>query len=333
MGKNRDEGGPGKISSLMGYLPTSLRYGTPHSDSRTPVRNKVIAAVVATGAFAAVGQSFIDDGSDSPENNVKSMAAQQPMQASVNKAQEAPASIELRGAQPAEAPAPAPQSPESDEGGASAADQDSGKTQAEKAQAAKDAQRKKEAQRKAVQEQIRLKKAFAQKAAEQAAERKAAAQKAAEQAAKQAAEKKAAAAAPKPKAASAESGGKLVDSGRLTSGYHTRGGSHAGIDIGADMGTPIHAPSGGEVISSGPASGFGLWVRIKHDDGKVTVYGHINQSQVSVGEHVEAGQQIATVGSRGQSTGPHLHFEVRHGAGGQETNPIPWLKNQGFSLA
>lgn len=121
-----------------------------------------------------------------------------------------------------------------------------------------------------------------------------------------------------------------IVAGRVSSGFGMRGGSmHAGMDIAAPIGTPIRVPLGGTVISSGPASGFGLWVRVRHADGTITVYGHINRSLVSVGQHVSAGQQIAEVGNRGQSTGPHLHLEVVNPAGAK-INPRPWLDSHGF---
>ncbi|NMH95830.1 M23 family metallopeptidase [Pseudonocardia acidicola] len=120
--------------------------------------------------------------------------------------------------------------------------------------------------------------------------------------------------------------------GQVSSGFGMRGGVlHAGVDIAAPIGTPIHVPLGGTVISSGPASGFGLWVRVQHADGTVTVYGHINRSLVNVGEKVNAGQVIAEVGNRGQSTGPHLHFEVIT-PGGQKINPQPWLAARGIGV-
>ncbi|MBC3192922.1 M23 family metallopeptidase [Pseudonocardia sp. C8] len=103
-----------------------------------------------------------------------------------------------------------------------------------------------------------------------------------------------------------------------------------GLDIAAPIGTPIHVPLAGTVVSSGPASGFGMWVRVKHDDGTVTVYGHINRSLVKVGQKVAAGQQIAEVGNKGQSTGPHLHIEVVDPSG-TKINPKPWLDANGFS--
>jgi murein DD-endopeptidase MepM/ murein hydrolase activator NlpD len=117
--------------------------------------------------------------------------------------------------------------------------------------------------------------------------------------------------------------------GRVTSGFGARwGSSHRGLDIAAPIGTPIRVPLAGTVIDSGPASGFGQWVRVRHGDGTVTVYGHINRSHVREGEEVAAGQVIAEVGNRGRSTGPHLHIEV-HTPGGKKINPRPWLDEHG----
>ncbi|MTD58161.1 peptidoglycan DD-metalloendopeptidase family protein [Amycolatopsis sp. RM579] len=78
----------------------------------------------------------------------------------------------------------------------------------------------------------------------------------------------------------------------------------------APIDTPIVAASGGRVIASGPASGYGLWVRIEHADGVITTYGHNNRNLVAVGQKVHTGQSIAEVGDGGESTGPHLHFLV-----------------------
>lgn len=120
-------------------------------------------------------------------------------------------------------------------------------------------------------------------------------------------------------------------SGTLTSSYGPRGNAHHnGIDIGARIGTPISSAAAGKVISAGPASGFGQWVRVQHDDGTVTVYGHIDTYIVGVGQRVAAGQQIATVGNRGQSTGPHLHFEVWDPSG-RQVDPQAWLRSNGVS--
>jgi murein DD-endopeptidase MepM/ murein hydrolase activator NlpD len=123
-------------------------------------------------------------------------------------------------------------------------------------------------------------------------------------------------------------------SGRVTSCYGSRWGTlHAGVDIAAPIGTPVYTPEDGVVLTAGPASGFGLAVAVEHGDGSITLYGHVNQMFVSAGEVVSAGHQIAEVGNRGQSTGPHLHFEVH--TGGlyvNRTDPVPWLTARGISL-
>jgi len=119
--------------------------------------------------------------------------------------------------------------------------------------------------------------------------------------------------------------------GVLTSGYGTRWGTlHAGLDIANAIGTPIYAASDGEVIASGPTPGYGMWVKIRATDGTVTLYGHIDTATVRAGERVMAGDQIATMGNRGNSTGPHLHFEV-HRNGTDKTDPMAWLQDRGVS--
>ncbi len=117
--------------------------------------------------------------------------------------------------------------------------------------------------------------------------------------------------------------------GRFTSGFGGRWGtSHNGIDIANAIGTPIYAVTDGIVEKSGAASGFGMWVVLRHPDGTSSVYGHINRALVQVGQQVEAGQQIAELGNRGFSTGPHLHFEI-HDADDNPMNPRPWLEQHG----
>ncbi|MGN2635857.1 peptidoglycan DD-metalloendopeptidase family protein [Nocardia takedensis] len=120
--------------------------------------------------------------------------------------------------------------------------------------------------------------------------------------------------------------------GTFTSGYGARWGvQHLGVDIAGPIGTPIYAVADGTVIESGPAAGFGMWVRLLHDDGTITIYGHIDTSTVSQGERVMAGDQIATIGNRGFSTGPHCHFEVWQN-GTDKIDPLPWLASRGISL-
>ncbi|UBI02295.1 M23 family metallopeptidase [Corynebacterium freneyi] len=118
--------------------------------------------------------------------------------------------------------------------------------------------------------------------------------------------------------------------GELTSGYGPRWGRmHNGIDIANSVGTPIYAVMSGTVIDSGPASGFGNWIRIRHNDGSVSVYGHMETLSVSVGQTVGAGEYIAGMGNRGHSTGSHLHFEI-HPDGSTPVDPEPWFAEHGI---
>lgn len=120
--------------------------------------------------------------------------------------------------------------------------------------------------------------------------------------------------------------------GNFTSAYGGRWGEvHLGIDIAGPIGTPILAAADGVVKDAGPASGFGQWVRLVHDDGTITVYGHVDTYSVRAGQRVQAGQQIARMGNRGRSTGSHLHFEVWN-PGGQKINPLPWLNDRGITV-
>jgi murein DD-endopeptidase MepM/ murein hydrolase activator NlpD len=91
-----------------------------------------------------------------------------------------------------------------------------------------------------------------------------------------------------------------------------RGGWHAGMDIKAELGTPILAAAPGVVTSSGQERAYGRIVRIEHDSGFITVYAHNLENLVEVGDRVSAGTIIATVGRTGKASTPHLHFEVRH---------------------
>lgn len=94
---------------------------------------------------------------------------------------------------------------------------------------------------------------------------------------------------------------------------------HAGIDLAAPVGTPVYAPADGVVVFAGRyplQRSVGWWrygnlVAIRHDDKFTTLYGHCHSIEVRRGEHVKQGQQIATVGTTGWSTNPHLHYEVR----------------------
>ncbi|MFF3501845.1 M23 family metallopeptidase [Streptomyces sp. NPDC003247] len=139
----------------------------------------------------------------------------------------------------------------------------------------------------------------------------------------------AAPAASAPTAVAAYSGS-CPAAGRVTQGYHS---GHDGVDIANNRGTPIYATGPGTVIASGPASGYGQWIRIRHDDGTVTEYGHMYERLVSVNQRVNGGQHIARMGSEGQSTGPHLHFEAHTSTSSTRgTDPIAYLGARGVSL-
>ncbi len=114
--------------------------------------------------------------------------------------------------------------------------------------------------------------------------------------------------------------------GNLTSGYGWRWGRlHKGIDIAAPIGTPIVAAAPGEVIFAGwNTGGYGNLVKLKHDDGSVTLYAHNNRVLIRSGQKVKQGQLIAEMGSTGRSSGPHLHFEIRPN-GSSAINPIARL--------
>ena len=115
----------------------------------------------------------------------------------------------------------------------------------------------------------------------------------------------------------------------FTSGFGERDGAqHKGIDLAGPIGTPIYAAADGTVADAGEASGFGQWVVLDHViNGQLfsTVYGHVDTYLVEAGQQVRAGQQIATIGNRGESTGPHLHFETWPGGrtGGAAVDPKP----------
>ncbi len=97
---------------------------------------------------------------------------------------------------------------------------------------------------------------------------------------------------------------------------------HAGVDIGASYGTAIWAAAGGTVITASYSSGYGNYVMINHGNGYTTLYGHMSSIAVSAGQTVSMGTTIGYVGSTGNSTGPHLHFEVRSSSSGGTIDPL-----------
>ena len=120
---------------------------------------------------------------------------------------------------------------------------------------------------------------------------------------------------------------------RVSSCYEPRWGTfHYGVDMAAPAGTPFYAAGDGIVLEAGPMSGYGNVIMIEHPDGTVTVYGHEERLFVEKGEKVKAGQLIGSVGNLGQSTGYHLHFEIRGGANGEKQDPVDWLAGRGVTL-
>jgi murein DD-endopeptidase MepM/ murein hydrolase activator NlpD len=108
-----------------------------------------------------------------------------------------------------------------------------------------------------------------------------------------------------------------------TFGHRSRGW-HAGIDITAEMGSEVYAAAPGTIVYSGWIRAYGQVVKIQHSKGFITLYAHNQKNLVEVGEDVEAGQLIATVGRSGHATGPHVHFEVRRD--GKAYNPLHLLE-------
>ncbi|MDP3972202.1 MAG: M23 family metallopeptidase, partial [Candidatus Nanopelagicales bacterium] len=102
-----------------------------------------------------------------------------------------------------------------------------------------------------------------------------------------------------------------------SSGYHT------GQDFSASQGTPVLAAADGVVVFAGSGGRYGSLIEIAHSDGVQTWYAHLSEIRVRVGSRVVAGSNVGAVGSTGNSTGPHLHFEVR--LAGQAVDPMPWL--------
>ena len=100
-------------------------------------------------------------------------------------------------------------------------------------------------------------------------------------------------------------------SSRFGANESIRDHTHKGLDIAASGGTPIKAVADGTVIRAGWSSGYGNLVVIDHGNGVTTYYGHCSRLYVSKGTSVKAGDKIAAVGSTGNSTGNHLHFEIR----------------------
>ncbi|MFE3472923.1 transglycosylase family protein [Streptomyces bacillaris] len=177
-------------------------------------------------------------------------------------------------------------------------------------------QRKAEQQKKAEAEKAARKKAAAAQAAE-------AAKKAAPEPPRQAPVKRSGMSAP----VAASTGTAYRQAGGWSSGYHT------GVDFPVPTGTSVKAVAPGRVVSSGWAGAYGYEVVIRHEDGKYSQYAHLSALHVKEGQSVSGGQRIARSGSTGNSTGPHLHFEVRLGPGyGSDIDPLAYLRAGGVRV-
>jgi len=124
-----------------------------------------------------------------------------------------------------------------------------------------------------------------------------------------------------------------MPTGDLTSCYGQRWGAlHAGVDFAAPAGTPVRAVGAGRVVSAGWSyPGYGMSVVISHGGGYLTHYAHLSAVSVRTGQSVTPGRQVGREGSTGDSTGPHLHFEVHRGLWNR-VEPTAWLRARGLKI-
>ncbi|MEV5685025.1 peptidoglycan DD-metalloendopeptidase family protein [Streptomyces sp. NPDC052164] len=126
---------------------------------------------------------------------------------------------------------------------------------------------------------------------------------------------------------SARTGTQYRQAGSWSSGYHT------GVDFPVPTGTSVKSVASGKVVSAGWAGAYGYQVVIRHSDGKYSQYAHLSALHVREGQKVSSGQRIARSGSTGNSTGPHLHFEIRLGPGyGSDVDPLAYLRAGGVNV-
>ena len=121
---------------------------------------------------------------------------------------------------------------------------------------------------------------------------------------------------------------------RLTAGFGDWGlwsSAHTGQDFAAPAGTPVRAVGDGRVVSAEYEGAYGNKLVIEHPDGTLTWYAHLLQFEAAPGTAVKAGDMIGRVGSTGNSTGDHLHLEVRPG-GGDPIPPLTWLRRHGVRI-
>ncbi|MEU0304611.1 LysM peptidoglycan-binding domain-containing M23 family metallopeptidase [Streptomyces sp. NPDC006175] len=129
-----------------------------------------------------------------------------------------------------------------------------------------------------------------------------------------------------------------VENANVTTQYRASGASwssgyHTGSDFQAASGTSVRSIGPGTVVSAGWSGSYGNEVVIQHSDGMYSQYAHLSSLEVSAGQTVTGGQQIGLSGTTGNSTGPHLHFEVRTGPSyGSDVDPIAYLRSHGVSI-
>ncbi|MFB7938846.1 transglycosylase family protein [Streptomyces sp. NPDC056049] len=112
-----------------------------------------------------------------------------------------------------------------------------------------------------------------------------------------------------------------------SSGYHT------GVDFPVPTGTTVRSVSDGRIVSAGWGGAYGYQIVVRHDDGRYSQYAHLSALSVREGQRVTGGQRIGRSGSTGNSSGPHLHFEVRTGPGyGSDVDPLAYLRARGVSI-
>lgn len=129
-----------------------------------------------------------------------------------------------------------------------------------------------------------------------------------------------------------------VETYQLSAGFGSGGdrwvNRHTGQDFAVPIGTPVRAVGAGRVVSVSCAGAFGIEIVIQHPGGYYTQYAHLAAVAVDQGERVDTGQWIGQSGTTGNSTGPHLHFEVRVTPEmGSAVDPVPWLAARGVPLA
>ncbi|KOG31789.1 transglycosylase family protein [Streptomyces resistomycificus] len=138
----------------------------------------------------------------------------------------------------------------------------------------------------------------------------------------------------------ATSGDALVSPVNAAAGtpYHKAGSSwskgyHTGVDFAVPTGTSVKAVASGKVVTAGWGGSFGYQVVVRHSDGRYTQYAHLSAISVKTGQTVGGGQRLGRSGSTGNSTGPHLHFEVRTGPGfGTDIDPVAYLRAGGVRI-